>query len=67
MDKALEKFGNDIAIAFRYIIVSMLLNGFVVWNLVIELLFVLGFFDHGSAFRLITFSMLLNDFVIEFV
>jgi hypothetical protein len=38
MDKALEKFGNDIAIAFRLIIFNMLLNGFGVWNLVIELL-----------------------------
>jgi hypothetical protein len=34
MDKALEKFGNDIAIAFRLIIFNMLLNGFGVWNLV---------------------------------
>jgi hypothetical protein len=67
MDKALEKFGNDIAIAFRLIIFNMLLNGFGVWNLVIELLFVLGFLDHGSAFRLIIVSMLLNDFVIECV
>jgi hypothetical protein len=41
MDKALEKFGNDIAIAFRLIIVCMLLNGFE-YNL---LLFVLGFLD----------------------
>lgn len=28
MDKALEKFGNDIAIAFRYFFLLLLINGF---------------------------------------
>lgn len=44
MDKALEKFGNDIAIAFRLIILSMLLNDFLLYRICV--LFVLGFPDH---------------------
>lgn len=49
MDKALEKFGNDIATTFRSIILSMLLNAFVVYNVCIVYvglpLFSLNFFQ----------------------